>query len=122
MSGLSLIIVAVSPTAIAAMVGLALAGGSQAAFMSLTEVMLVETVPDRLRGRAMGVYTMNNTGLMAVFALVNGYVADLWEVQNLFLVLGLMFVVFAIVTFALSGKLRLIYRSGALASAQAVPA
>lgn len=122
MSGLSLIIVAVSPTAIAAMVGLALAGGSQAAFMSLTEVILVETVPDRLRGRAMGVYTMNNTGLMAIFALVNGYIADLWDVQNLFLVLGLMFVVFTVVTFALSGKLRLIYHSGVLATAEAVPA
>ena len=121
MSGLSLVIVALSPTAVAALIGLALAGGSQAAFMSLSEALLLEKVPDRLRGRAMGVYTMNNSGMMAVFALVNGYFADLWHVQGMFLVLGLTFVLFTIVTFALSRRLRRIYTSGNLTVPEAVP-
>ena len=122
LSGLSLVVIAVSPTPLAAIFGLMLAGGSQAAFMSLTEVLLIESVPDRLRGRVMGVYTMNNAGLMAVFALVNGFVVDLWTVQSLFMVLGLLFVMFTIVTFVSSGRLRFIYRSGALKVTDAVPA
>ncbi len=121
LSGLSLTIVALLPTAGAALIGLALAGGSQAAFMSLSEVLLLESVPDRIRGRVMSVYSMNNAGMMAVMALVNGYLADLWDVRGLFLVLGLAFVAFTIATFSLSGRLRLIYGSGTLASSQAVP-
>lgn len=114
MSGGALVIVALSSTPFAALLGLALAGGSQAAFMSLSEVLLLESVPDRLRGRAMGVYTMNNAGMMAVFALINGYFADHWHVQGMFLVLGLSFTVITIATFALSGRMRSIYGSGDL--------
>ncbi len=114
MSGASLVVVALSSTPVAALIGLALAGGSQAGFMSLSEVLLLEFVPDRLRGRAMGVYTMNNAGMMAVFALVNGYFADLWHVQGVFMVMGLAFVAVTVVTFALSSRLRWIYGSGVL--------
>ena len=122
LSGLSLIVLALLPTVEAALIGLALAGGSQAAFMSLSEVLLLESVPDRLRGRVMSVYTMNNAGLMAVFALLNGYLADLWDVRGMFFLLGLAFVAFTLATFSLSGRLRLIYGSGTLAKDQAVPA
>ncbi len=118
LSGISLVIVALSQSPSFALLGLALAGGSQAAFMSMSEVMLLETVPDRLRGRAMGVYTMNNSGMMAVFALVNGYFADAWHVQGVFLVLGLSFVLLTIATLVLSGRLRWVYRSGALKQRQ----
>lgn len=114
MSGGSLIVVALSSTPLAALVGLALAGGSQAAFMSMSEALILESVPDKLRGRAMGVYTMNNAGMMAVFALVNGYFADLWHVQGVFLALGLAFIFVTLMTVALSGRMRSIYASGAL--------
>ncbi len=122
LSGLSLVVVALSQSPVLALVGLALAGGSQAAFMSMSEVLLLESVPDRLRGRAMGVYNMNNSGMMAIFALVNGYFADLWHVQGVFLVLGLSFALFTLATFVLSGRLRWIYGSGALEQRQAAPA
>ena len=62
----------------------------------------------------MGVYTMNNAGMMAAFALINGFLADLWNVQGMFLVLGLSFVAFTILTFGVSGRVRTIYGSGAL--------
>jgi MFS family permease len=114
LSGLSLVVIALSQAPFAALIGLVLAGGSQAAFMSMSEVLLLEAVPDRLRGRAMGVYTMNNAGMMAVFALVNGYFADLWHVQGVLLCLGLSFTCLTVVTFAVSGRLRWIYETGAL--------
>ncbi len=114
LSGASLLIVGVSSAPLAALIGLALAGGSQAAFMSLAEALLLESVPDRLRGRAMGVYTMNNAGLMGVFALVNGFLADQWQVEGVFLFMGLSFVAVTLVTLGLSGRIRGIYTSGAL--------
>jgi MFS family permease len=122
LSGLSLVIVALSQSPAAALIGLLLAGGSQAAFMSMSEVLLLEVVPDRLRGRAMGVYTMNNAGMMAVFALVNGYFADLWHVQGVLLVLGLSFTLLTMATFGVSGRLRWVYGSGALEQRQTAAA
>ncbi len=116
LSGGSLLVIAIASGPVAALIGLALAGGSQAAFMAMSEALLLERVPDRLRGRAMGVYTMNNAGLMALFALINGYVADVWHIQGLFLVLGLAFVTVTLVAYALSGRIRFVFTSGTLES------
>ena len=51
-------------------------GASQAAFMALNAAFLQEIIPDAIRGRAMSVYMVSLGGVMALFNLVNGFLAD----------------------------------------------
>ena len=44
--------------------------------MALNAAFLQEIIPDAIRGRAMSVYMVSLGGVMALFNLVNGFLAD----------------------------------------------
>ena len=75
-SGISPLGLAFSTNLAPALTGAVCMGASQAAFMALTASFLQEIIPDAIRGRAMSVYLLSLGGVMAVFNLINGFLAD----------------------------------------------
>ena len=120
-SGISLVLIGISGSLVPVLFALGLAGASQSSFMSISEAMILETAPDRLRGRAMGVYFMIAVGVMALAGLTIGYLGDLWAVREVFLTLGVIFTVAMAMSAGLSGRLRRVYRFGSVVT-QAEPA
>ena len=75
-SGISPLGLAFSTNLAPALTGAFFMGASQAAFMALNAAFLQEIIPDAIRGRAMSVYLLSLGGVMAVFNLINGWLAD----------------------------------------------
>ncbi len=75
-SGLAPTLLAVAHTPLVAGIAAGAMGGTQAAFMVLMLAVLLDLVPDDLRGRASGFYLMANAGMMAVANLVLGVIAS----------------------------------------------
>ncbi len=114
LSGISLVLIGVSGSLLPVLIALGLAGASQSAFMTLTEAMILESVPDRMRGRAMGVYFMIAVGVMALAGLSIGYLGDVWGVREVFFGLGIVFTIAMAASAGLSGRLRRVYRFGSV--------
>ena len=92
-SGISPIGLALSNNLAPALVGAAVMGGSQAAFMAITAAFLQAIVPDAIRGRVMSVYLLSIGGVMASSNLITGALADSVGAPLLLIVSGLAFVV-----------------------------
>ena len=112
-SGLSMLLLAAAGNPALALLGTAVMGGSQAAFMAIGGAMVQSLAPDGMRGRITGLNQINIGGTMAVLNLVNGFVADEFGASRVLLVLGLGFCAVVVVSLA-TGTLRGIYR-GAIA-------
>ena len=69
-SGLSMLVLGTAGSPAAAVVGAALAGGSQAVYMAISQTLVQQVVPDALRGRVMAIYTMLAAGHMAMVNLL----------------------------------------------------
>ncbi len=74
-SGLTPALLAVARAPLVAAVAAAGMGATQALFMTLMLAVLLDIVPDELRGRAAGLYLMANAGAMAIANLVLGTIA-----------------------------------------------
>ena len=109
-SGASMLLLATANNTTLALLGAAAMGGSQAAFMAIGGAMVQSLAPDRMRGRISGLNQINIGGTMAVMNLVNGFAADRFGTTNVLLVLGLSFSIVVVVSLAVSGTLRGIYR------------
>ena len=93
LSGVTPILLALSfnmPLALAAAAGM---GASQAGFMTITHTMIQTIVPDGIRGRVAGIYSMHVGGMMASVNLINGGLADYINAPVLLAVGGVMFIV-----------------------------
>lgn len=93
LSGVTPIILGLSfnmPMALAAAAGM---GASQAGFMTITHTMIQSIVPDGIRGRVAGIYSMHIGGMMASVNLINGGLADYVNAPVLLAVGGVMFIV-----------------------------
>jgi MFS family permease len=75
-SGLTPALLAVARSSLVAQLAAAGMGGTQALFMTLMLAVLLQIVPDELRGRAAGLYLMSNAGAMAIANLALGTIAD----------------------------------------------
>ena len=75
-SGVSMVVLAVSSSATTALLGTAVMGGSQAAFMAVGSAMVQSLAPEGMRGRITGLNQINVGGTMALVNLVNGFAAD----------------------------------------------
>ena len=117
-SGVSMLLLAVSDNTAMALLGTAAMGGSQAAFMALGGAMVQSLAPDSMRGRISGLNQINIGGTMAVMNLVNGLAADRFGAPNVLLVLGLGFTVIMAASLAY-GTLRGIYRGSIAVPARA---
>ena len=76
LSALGPIALALSPSLPLAMCSVALMGGAQGGFMTLSHGMLQALAPDAIRGRLLSVYTWHIQGMMAIANLINGVIAD----------------------------------------------
>ncbi|MCH7745354.1 MAG: MFS transporter [Chloroflexi bacterium] len=93
LSGVTPILLALSfnmPMALAAAAGM---GASQAGFMTITHTMIQSIVPDGIRGRVAGIYSMHVGGMMASINLINGALADYISAPVLLSVGGVLFIV-----------------------------
>jgi MFS family permease len=111
LSGLAPAMLAASvnlPLALAAAVGM---GATQAGFMTLTHTMIQTIVPDGIRGRVAGIYSMHVGGMMASVNLVNGVLADQVSASMLLWVGGVAFIVVMLLSWQ-SGIFRQIYTQG----------
>ena len=94
-----------------AMIGAALLGASTAGFMTLIHTMIQSTIPDGMRGRIAGVYSIHVGGTMAIANLSNGGLADFTGAPWIFVIGGAIFIV-AMVASLSSISLRSIYSTG----------
>ena len=75
-SGLAMIILGLAQSPTVAVLGAALAGGTQATYMAMSATFIQSVIPDRLRGRVMSLYLMLAAGHMAFMNLGFGLIAD----------------------------------------------
>lgn len=119
LSGVAPAILAVSTTMPMALLGAALLGASTAGFMTLIHTMIQSTIPDGLRGRIAGVYSIHVGGTMAILNLANGGLADFTGAPLIFIVGGVIFII-AMAASLKSFSLRKIYTAGLSPQLQAV--
>lgn len=119
LSGLSLMMLGLSPNisiAVLAAIGM---GASQSTFMALTNTNVQILVPDRLRGRVSSLYTLHTGGSMAFANLGYGFLADGYSAPPILFVTGVMFVVIMSATTFGQTDIRRLYRTGQVATSQA---
>ena len=109
LSGLAMLVLALSSNIVVAMIGTAVMGAAQAAFMTIGGAMVQTLAPDGMRGRITGLAHINIGGTMALVNLFNGYAAGEFGAQNVLLVMGLSFTVVVVASMSV-GTLRNIYR------------
>ena len=110
-SGIAPVALAVAPNLPLALLAAVAIGASQASFMALFATIVQSIVPDAIRGRVAGINNLHIGGLMAIFNLVNGSLADVFGAPILLALPGLAFVVFISMSL-LNPTLRGIYTSG----------
>ena len=110
-SGVTPIFLGLSTSLPTALVGAALMGVSQAAFMTLTHTMIQSIVSDSVRGRVAGIYSVHIGGMMATANLFNGAMADRVNAPVLLIGGGLAFIAVMLISWQYQ-SLRNIYRSG----------
>ena len=119
-SGLAMIILGLAQTPTAAVIGAALAGGTQATYMALSATLVQAIIPDHLRGRVMSIYLMLAAGHMAFMNLGYGLFADGVGVRVLLVGPGVLWVgVFLLAILTLT-DLRYLLRRGDFVSAEGV--
>ena len=83
LSGFAPCVLAIAPSVGIAWLGAGLMGLGQAAFMTLTHTMIQSVVPDGIRGRVSGIYSLHIGGIMATANFMNAGVADLLKPDSL---------------------------------------
>ena len=120
-SGLTPLALAVSPSLPVALLSAVAMGASQATFMALFASIIQTIIPDSIRGRATAIHNLHIGGIMAMFNLVNGGLADLVGAPILLIAPGLAFVGIVGLSFG-SLALRRLYTEGSPATPQVVSA
>ncbi len=108
LSGLGMPVVAVATTPTVALIGAAIMGGSQAAFMAIGGAMVQSLAPEGMRGRITGLNQINIGGTMAVVNLANGFAADAFGAPTVLWTLGMGFLLVVALSLAW-GAMRGIY-------------
>jgi len=118
MSGVTPVMLALSPNVPLAVVSMAAMGAAQSTFMALTSTYIQTVVPDRIRGRISSLYILHAGGVMAFANLGYGFMADTFSAPPILFITGVMFIA---VVFSLAvgqGDLRRVYRTGRTAPVQ----
>ena len=111
LSGVAPSMLAISNNVPLALLSTALLGASTAGFMTLTHTMIQSMIPDGIRGRIAGVYSIHIGGTMASVNLLNGGLADYINAPLILAVGGVFFIL--IMAFSMkSVSLRDIYFRG----------
>ncbi len=92
-SGLAMVVLGTATIPAVAVLGAFLAGATQASYMTISNTLVQQVVPDRLRGRVMSIFAMLAAGFMAFMNLGFGWLADTVGVRPLMLVPGIAWIV-----------------------------
>jgi MFS family permease len=92
-SGLGPVGMALSSSRELSMLAAVAMGVNQAGFMVITHTIIQSIVPDSIRGRVSGVYSVHVGGSMAVFNLTNASLADVFNAPVVMAVGGIIFTV-----------------------------
>ncbi len=92
-SGLGPIALALSTSQELSIAATVFMGANQAGFMTITHTIIQSLVPDEIRGRISGVYSMHVGGTMAIANLANGGLSDLVSAPLVLAAGGLVFIV-----------------------------
>ena len=111
-SGLAMIILGAATSPIVAVVGAVLAGATQASYMTISNTLVQQVVPDALRGRVMSIFTMLAAGFMAFMNLGFGWLADTIGVKPLMIIPGLAWIVLFAVAAVFLTEIRHVLRVG----------
>jgi MFS family permease len=112
-SGLAMIVMGFAQTPTTAVIGAALAGGTQATYMAISLTLIQTVVPDHLRGRVISLYLMLAVGHMAFINLGLGFLADGVGVRVLLVGPGVVWVVVFLLAMLAVTDLRNLLRRGA---------
>lgn len=83
LSAIAPCVLAIAPTVPLALIGAFLMGLGQAAFMTLTHTMIQSVVPDAIRGRVAGIYSVHIGGIMASANLFNARFVDYISIDSI---------------------------------------
>ena len=119
-SGLAMIVLGLAQTPAVAVIGAALAGGTQATYMAISATLIQMIVPDHLRGRVMSLYLMLAAGHMAFMNLGFGFFADGVGVRVLLVGPGLVWVAVFLLAMLTLTDLRYLLRRGDFVPAESV--
>ena len=96
-----------------AVLGAALAGGTQATFMAISQMLVQEVVPDSIRGRVLAIYAMMAAGHMAMVNLGFGALADSVGVRPLMVIPAVLWIaIFLGAAFFLTDLRDVLFRGG----------
>ena len=98
LSGFAPVLLALSDSLYIIWLSLLLIGASQAAFMTLTHVIIQVIVPDEIRGRVTSIYIMHVGSMMALFNWINGYLADITNPRTVLMFMGIIFIAAIIIS------------------------
>ncbi len=111
-SGLAMLVMGLANSPTIAVIGAVLAGGTQATYMAISQMLLQAIVPDALRGRVLAIYAMMAAGHMSMINLGFGAFADSVGVRSLMVVPGLLWVILFLISALLMSDLRHVLRYG----------
>jgi hypothetical protein len=110
-SGLANLGLAASQNMTSFLIAAAVMGGSQGGFMTLTAVIIQSIVPDGIRGRVSSIYLLHIGGMMAMFNLVNGRLADVFGAPTVITATSFAFLGFLAISLGLA-PLRSLFFTG----------
>lgn len=113
LSGLSLGMLALSPSKVLAIVSILLVGSSQAVFMTLSLAYIQEMTTEQMRGRVTSVYLVLAAGVMSLANLGYGALSNFIDARWILIVTGLLFVAITALYTLFSDSFRSLSRSGA---------
>lgn len=111
-SGGAMVVLGTSTMAATVVVGAFLAGATQAAYMSLSQVLVLGITPDYVRGRVMATFIMLAAGHMAFVNLGFGASADVLGVRPLLVVPGMIWAAAFLAAILAIPDLRVLLRTG----------
>jgi sugar phosphate permease len=115
-SGLAMVVMGVATSAFMVVAAAALAGFTQASYMTMSATLVQGIVTDDFRGRVMSVYIMIAAGHMAILNLGYGRTAEVIDVRVLLIVPGLLWLAIFVLAFGLVPGVRTLVRRGRFAS------
>jgi len=111
-SGGAMVVLGTSTVIEVLVLGAFLAGATQAAYMSLSQVLILGVTPDYVRGRVMATFVMLAAGHMAFINLGFGATADVVGVRPLLIVPGLLWAAAFLGAIVAIPDLRVLLRTG----------
>jgi MFS family permease len=121
LSGLGQVMLAFMPTMGAAIAAAVIMGGTQAAFMTLSQAVTQTLAADEFRGRVASINTFSLGGVMSLMGLFNGFLGGQFSPAAILLVQGLLYAAIVLLSIGFATP-RSVYLKGTPPMPAAAPA